>query len=132
MCFRFVVCGKGLIRLWWGTDWSQSSLVDYPRRAVFPCRHQNNILFSYNILDILKQIFFQSILKRNRGNVESYFLAGRTMPWFAVRYFFRPVPTGRRILTHLRQTTFENIVARGIIAQNEHVFQLPQCFKIIQ
>ena len=31
----------------------------------------------------------------------------------------KPFPTCGRILTHLKQTTFENIVTKGEIAQNE-------------
>ena len=34
------------------------------------------------------------------------------------------------MLTHLQQTTFENIVTKGEIAQNEQFLLLPQCFQL--
>ena len=40
------------------------------------------------------------------------------------------LPTCRRILTHLQQTTFENIVTKGGIAQNMHFLLLPQRFQL--
>ena len=36
----------------------------------------------------------------------------------------------RRILKHLQQTTFENIVAIGETAHNEQLLPLPQCFQL--
>ena len=40
------------------------------------------------------------------------------------------LPTYRRILTHLLQTTFEIVVAKGEIAQNEHFLLLLQRFQL--
>ena len=39
-------------------------------------------------------------------------------------------PTCRRILTHLQQTTFENIVAKGEIDHDEQFPIFPQCFQL--
>ena len=33
-------------------------------------------------------------------------------------------------MTHMQQTTFENIVTRGDIAHNEQFLILPQCFQL--
>ena len=41
-----------------------------------------------------------------------------------------PFPTYRRILTHLQQTSFGNIVPKGDIAQNKLCLLLPQCFQL--
>ena len=38
------------------------------------------------------------------------------------------LPTYRHFLTPLLQTTFENTVTKGEIAQNKHILLLPQCF----
>ena len=42
---------------------------------------------------------------------------------------YQPFPTYRRVLTHLQQTTFENIVTKGEIAQNKQFLLLPQRFQ---
>ena len=34
------------------------------------------------------------------------------------------------MLTHLQQTTLENIVAKGEIVQNKQFLLLPQCFQL--
>ena len=41
-----------------------------------------------------------------------------------------PSSACRHILTHLQQTNFENIVAKGEIAQNEQFHHLPLCFQL--
>ena len=40
----------------------------------------------------------------------------------------KPFPTYRRMLANLQQTTFENILTKEEIAQNEQFLLLPQCF----
>ena len=42
----------------------------------------------------------------------------------------KPFPTYRRILTHLQQTTLENIVTKGEIAHDEQFPLLPHCFQL--
>ena len=42
------------------------------------------------------------------------------------------IPTYRRIMTLLQQMTFENIVTKGEIAQNEQFLLLPQSFRLFQ
>ena len=40
-----------------------------------------------------------------------------------------PFPTCRRFLTQKQQTTFENIVPKGVIAHDEQFHLWPQCFQ---
>ena len=42
---------------------------------------------------------------------------------FLLYMYFYAIPTCRHILTHLQQTTFENIVAKGKIAHNFNAIQ---------
>ena len=39
-------------------------------------------------------------------------------------------PSYRHILTHLYQTTYENIVTKGEMAQYDQFLILPQCFQL--
>ena len=39
--------------------------------------------------------FFQVIIKQRKSNVHSYFLAGRTMPWYAVSIVFKVFPVDK-------------------------------------
>ena len=43
---------------------------------------------------------------------------------------FNPFPPAKRILTHLQQTTFDNIAAKGEIVQYEQFPLWPQCFQL--